>query len=91
MRVQLERDALYAQYIDRQKTAVEALRRDEDRLIPGDFNYSDITGLSNEVRSKLERVRPSTLAQASRIEGVTPAALTLVLSRLRTLERRKSA
>ncbi len=90
IRQQLERDGMYAHYIARQARDVEAMRRDEAHEIPSDFDYSIVGGLSNEVRAKLTAVRPRTLAQAGRIEGLTPAALTVILARLRK-ERRKSA
>ena len=82
MRRQLERDALYANYITRQKREIEALKRDEGHHIPRDFSY-DFEGLSNELKGKLERARPETLAQAGRVDGMTPAALALILARLR--------
>ena len=87
---QLKRDALYAQYVARQARDVENLRRDEAHAIPADFDYGVLSGLSNELRQKLTAVRPETLGQAGRVEGMTPAALTLILSRLRTDERRAS-
>ena len=80
---QIERDALYANYIDRQAQDVAALRRDEAEVIPRDFSYSEIEGLSNELKSKLLLVTPETLGQAARIDGMTPAALTLILSHLK--------
>jgi tRNA uridine 5-carboxymethylaminomethyl modification enzyme len=80
---QVARDAMYATYIDRQMAEVAALRRDEAHAIPGDFDYRAMNGLSRELTEKLSRVRPATLAQAGRIDGMTPAALTLVLSALR--------
>lgn len=82
IRRQLERDALYANYITRQKREIEALKRDEGHHIPRDFSY-DFEGLSNELKGKLERARPETLAQAGRVDGMTPAALALILARLR--------
>jgi len=88
---QLKRDATYANYIDRQAREVEMLRRDEAVTIPRDFDYRCIEGLSNEIRDKLVASRPDTLAQASRIEGMTPAALSLVLIRLRRSLRARSA
>ena len=83
IRQQLERDGMYAHYIERQSRDVEAMRRDEAHEIPADFDYSEVGGLSNEVRVKLLAARPRTLAQAGRIEGVTPAALTVILARIR--------
>ncbi|WP_238366363.1 tRNA uridine-5-carboxymethylaminomethyl(34) synthesis enzyme MnmG [Mesobacterium pallidum] len=88
---QLERDALYSNYIERQKREVEGMRRDEQHGIPADFDFGAISGLSNELRTKLDRVRPSTLAQAERVEGMTPAALTLILAKLRQSKRERSA
>jgi tRNA uridine 5-carboxymethylaminomethyl modification enzyme len=80
---QLWCDALYDKYLDRQSKDVEMLRREEQTTIPADFVFEGIPGLSNELRLKLNRARPATLAQAARLEGMTPAALMLLLSRLR--------
>ncbi len=88
---QVEKEAIYANYIKRQLRDIEALARDESHEIPGDFDYRSLSGLSNELRLKLEKVRPSTLGQAGRIEGMTPAALTLILGRLRQLEKQRRA
>jgi len=90
-RSQLERDALYANYIERQMRDVEAMRRDEKQRIPNDFVYSSIEGLSNELKLKLNQARPDNLAQAGRIDGMTPAALTLLLAKIRQGQREKSA
>ena len=79
----LETEALYSGYIERQARDIAAFQRDEGLRIPEGLNYSGIGGLSNEVRNKLENVRPATLGQAARIEGVTPGALTAVLAHLR--------
>ncbi|MGB3469077.1 MAG: tRNA uridine-5-carboxymethylaminomethyl(34) synthesis enzyme MnmG, partial [Cyclobacteriaceae bacterium] len=73
-RLQMQREALYANYIARQQKDIELLAKDEDVLIPSDFDYTTLTGLSNELLSKLQHVRPSSLAQANRIDGMTPAA-----------------
>jgi tRNA uridine 5-carboxymethylaminomethyl modification enzyme len=91
IREQLARDALYATFIERQHDDVEKLRRDEDRLIPADFNYDSLQGLSAELRAKLKTVRPQTLAHAGRIEGMTPAALTLLLAVIRRGGRGRAA
>jgi len=91
IRRQIEKDALYVNYIDRQKKEVEALLRDEAQRIPSDFDYGSLDGLTRELSGKLERVRPETIAHAGRIEGMTPAALTLILAKLRQMERAKSA
>ena len=90
-RAQLAKDALYANYIERQNRDVELLKRDEAQGIPANFDYSSIPGLSNELRSKLSAARPANLGQAGRIDGMTPAALTLVMARLRQDRRGKSA
>ncbi len=91
IRAQLEKDALYANYIERQKRDVEALKRDEGQVIPSDFAYDGIEGLSNELKTKLANARPGNLAQAGRIDGMTPAALALLLAKLRQARREKSA
>lgn len=82
-RDQLGRDALYAKYIERQERDVAAMKRDESEVIPEGFNFDALEGLSSELKSKLIRFNPSNLAQAGRVEGMTPAALTLILARLR--------
>lgn len=83
VREQIEIDAGYAGYLDRQAADAEAFRRDEDLRLPADLDYATIGGLSNEVRDKLTNVRPLTLGQAARIEGVTPGALTALLAHVR--------
>jgi tRNA uridine 5-carboxymethylaminomethyl modification enzyme len=77
---QLKIDATYKTYLERQARAAEGLKRDEARRIPEGFDYDALPGLSNELRSKLNLVRPESVGQAGRIEGMTPAALTLILS-----------
>ncbi|MCG7623756.1 tRNA uridine-5-carboxymethylaminomethyl(34) synthesis enzyme MnmG [Epibacterium sp. Ofav1-8] len=86
VRTQLERDSLYANYISRQEREVLALKKDESQIIPAEFVYQ-IEGLSFELQQKLERARPSNLAQAARIDGMTPAALALILGNLKRLQR----
>ena len=83
VREQVEIDAGYAGYLDRQAADAEALRRDEGLTLPAGLDYAAIGGLSNEVREKLEQVRPQTLGQAGRIEGMTPGALTALLAHVR--------
>ena len=77
---QLEIDAQYAGYLNRQDADIIAFRRDESRALPADLDYGAVIGLSNEVRQKLVRIRPATLGQAARIEGITAAAITLILA-----------
>jgi tRNA uridine 5-carboxymethylaminomethyl modification enzyme len=84
-------DARYASYIERQELDVAALRRDEALSIPAGFDFSALPGLSTEVRQKLGKHRPATLAQAARIDGITPAALLLLLAQLKSAPARKSA
>lgn len=76
---QIEIQTKYAGYIDRQKDEIARQRRNEDSVLSPDLDYSQVRGLSSEVRQKLEQVRPSTVGQASRIPGVTPAAISLLL------------
>lgn len=87
---QISRDALYAQYLDRQSADVAQMKRDEGHAIPEDFDFTALSGLSSELKAKLSRIRPRDLSQAARIDGMTPAALTLILARLKQTERRRS-
>lgn len=91
IRAQVERDALYSNYIDRQKQDVDALKRDELLRIPDDFGYDDLEGLSTELKIKLARAKPGNLSQAGRVDGMTPAALTLLAAKLRQGKREKRA
>lgn len=79
VREQVEIHAKYAGYIDRQQEEILRVRHHENTVIPGDFDYTVVEGLSNEVKQKLLEARPETLARASRIQGVTPAAVSLLL------------
>lgn len=87
---QISTDALYHQYTERQDRDAAQLRKEEGVSIPADFSYDDISGLSNELKDKLTRWRPSSLAAAAAIEGMTPSALTLILAIIRS-NSRKSA
>ena len=80
---QVQNDAMYANYIQRQNADVQALQRDEQLRIPIDFEFDGLPGLSNELQKKLLSTMPETLGQASRIDGMTPAALTLLLGRIK--------
>ncbi|KTC98604.1 tRNA uridine-5-carboxymethylaminomethyl(34) synthesis enzyme MnmG [Legionella erythra] len=80
---QVEIQSKYAGYIERQQMEIERLRKHENTQLPADFDYSQVTGLSTEVMQKLIRIKPITLAQAGRISGVTPAALSLLLIHLK--------
>ena len=91
VRDQLEKDAIYINYIERQSVAVNAMRKDEKLSIPENLNYSDISGLSNELKQKLIHSRPASLAQAGRIEGMTPAGLALILTSIRRYDAKKTA
>jgi tRNA uridine 5-carboxymethylaminomethyl modification enzyme len=74
----VETEIKYAGYLDQQQKSIERLKRSEQRTIPDWFDYKSVSGLSREMQEKLHRVRPQTLGQASRIPGVTPAAVSLV-------------
>ena len=88
---QVEIDAKYNVYLSRQAADVESYRRDESLALPEDIDYGALAGLSNEVRHKLQTHRPRTVGQAGRIDGITPAALTLLVAHLRRAKGRKSA
>ena len=90
-RDQLSKDALYANYIERQQRDVDAMKRDENLLISQDFDYQPLDGLSNELKAKLQAARPQNLAQAARVDGMTPAAITLLLAKMRQAQKEKSA
>jgi tRNA uridine 5-carboxymethylaminomethyl modification enzyme len=80
---QIEIDAKYAVYVERQKADILAFRRDEAVAIPAGVDLASLPGLSNEARQKLLAARPETIGQASRIDGITPATLTLLLAAVR--------
>src|SRR6202034_4245680 len=80
---QLQIDAKYEVYLSRQAADVESYRRDESVTLPEDLDYAALPGLSNEVRHKLQTHRPRTIGHAGRIDGITPAALTLLVAYLR--------
>ncbi|WP_045369211.1 tRNA uridine-5-carboxymethylaminomethyl(34) synthesis enzyme MnmG [Methyloceanibacter caenitepidi] len=88
---QLAIDARYAVYIARQELDVAAFRKDEAIAIPADFSYEALPGLSNELRQKLSRHRPASLGQAARLDGMTPAALMLLLAHVKKSAPAKSA
>ena len=90
-RDQLSKDALYTNYIERQQRDVDAMKRDENLLISQDFDYQPLDGLSNELKAKLQAARPQNLAQAARVDGMTPAAITLLLAKMRQAQKEKSA
>ncbi len=85
---QLEIDAKYAVYLTRQAADVESYRRDESLVLPDDVDYAALPGLSNEARHKLDARRPRTVGQAGRIDGITPAALTLLAAHVRRQSRK---
>ena len=84
---QLEIEAKYDVYMQRQNADVESYRRDESFELPAEFDYATLPGLSNEVRQKLSAIRPRTIGQAGRIDGITPAALTLLVAHARRRKR----
>ena len=83
IRLQIETDARYAGYLDRQRADIDAFRRDEALALPVDMDYLALEGMATEVRQKLAAARPVTLGQAARLDGMTPAALTLLLHHAR--------
>ena len=80
---QVEINAHYRGYLNKQNADILAFKRDENLIIPDNINYSDLSGLSNEVKSKFEQIRPKTLGQALRIDGITPAAVYILLSHVK--------
>ncbi|MBU0583830.1 MAG: tRNA uridine-5-carboxymethylaminomethyl(34) synthesis enzyme MnmG [Alphaproteobacteria bacterium] len=87
----LETEARYAVYLDRQAADAAQMRREEARIIPADVDFGEVPGLSNEIKQKLKLRRPSSLAEAQRIDGMTPAALAIVVSHIRQHERTEDA
>jgi tRNA uridine 5-carboxymethylaminomethyl modification enzyme len=87
---QLEIEAKYAVYLDRQAADVESYRRDEALALGDDIDYETLPGLSNEVRHKLQTHKPRTIGHASRIDGITPAALTLLAAYVHRNRRKRS-
>ena len=83
----LEADAKYSVYLDRQAEDVARYRRDDSTALPADLDYERLSGLSNEIKQKFIAIRPASLSQARRIEGVTPAALALIAAHARRAER----
>ncbi len=87
---QIKKDALYAHYVQRQQSDVAAMERDEKQIIPDKINYRAVKGLSNELVSKLESIQPADIAQAGRIEGMTPAALMLIVAMIKRDQKAKT-
>jgi len=88
---QVEIDAHYAGYLPRQQRDINAFNKDEALEIPTNFDYDILSGLSNEVRSKLNKIRPKTLGQALRIDGITPSAVVIILSNIKKMKSKHSA
>ena len=88
---QLEIDAKYAVYLDRQTADIESYRKDESFELPEQLDYAVLPGLSNETRQKLQAHRPRTIGQAGRIDGITPAALTLLVAYVRRSSKGRPA
>ena len=80
---QIEIEAHYSGYMEKQEADIVAFRKDENLLIPENIDYSKLSGLSNEVKSKFKLIRPRTLGQALRIDGITPAAAYILLSHVK--------
>jgi len=88
---QVEIDAHYSGYLKKQTHDIEAFKKDEAISIPEDINYENFSGLSNEIKSKLKLVKPRTLGQALRIDGVTPAAVIILLAFIKKSRYKVSA
>ena len=78
-------------YLDRQERDIESFKKDESIIIPEGIDYAKLSGLSNEIKSKLLQIKPKTLGQAIRIDGVTPAAVIILLSHIKKLRYKASA
>ena len=89
--LQLDVQAKYAGYIERQQREIDKHARQERLRLPADIDYSAVTGLSTEARQRLSAARPGTLGQASRLEGVTPSTVSLLLIHLKKRELKQSA
>ena len=88
---QVVTDAHYMGYLKRQERDIKSFKKDESLIIPKDINYKNLSGLSNEVRSKLMSIKPKTLGQAIRIDGITPAAIIILLSHIKKLKFKATA
>ena len=88
---QIQKDATYVNYLDRQRKDIDTIKKDERVLIPMDLDYNSIQGLSTELKVKLSRARPKNMLQASNIDGITPAALLLVMAKIKFLGKAASA
>jgi tRNA uridine 5-carboxymethylaminomethyl modification enzyme len=87
----LEVQAKYSGYIERQQREISRQAKQESLILPQDLDYSEVAGLSNEARQRLQVARPATLGQASRLEGVTPSAVSLMLLHLKKRELRRGS
>ena len=87
----LEAEGLYSGYLSRQEADIVAVRKDENLMLPADLDYAKMPSLSAEIRQKLMRVRPATIGQAGRIDGVTPAALTALLAHVKRRDTKGTA
>jgi tRNA uridine 5-carboxymethylaminomethyl modification enzyme len=83
----LEIEANYSVYLDRQASDIQQMKREEHRSLPVDLDYSSLPGLSNELRQKMTRHRPTSVAAAERMEGMTPAAMAIIVARVQEHER----
>ena len=88
---EIEASVKYAGYIERQRTDIERLQKNENTKIPSAVDYENVIGLSNEVKQKLSEAQPQSLARASRLPGVTPAAISLLMVHLKKERKRKAS
>ena len=87
MAEQLAIQARYEGYLERQEEQVKRFEKNEQMVIPDQFEYQNLSGLSNEIKEKLKNIRPGTLGQASRISGVTPAAITILQIHIKKMNK----
>ena len=88
---QVVTDAHYMGYLKRQERDIKSFKKDESVIIPDNINYENLSGLSNEVKTKLISIKPKTLGQAIRIDGITPAAVIILLSHIKKLKFKATA
>ena len=91
VREQLEIEAHYKGYIKKQESDILRLKNDEKIKIPQNLNYNDVISLSNEIKEKLNKIKPATIAQASRVDGITPSSISLILTYIKNRAKSKKS
>jgi tRNA uridine 5-carboxymethylaminomethyl modification enzyme len=87
IREQIEIEAMYLGYLDRQMEDIESFKKEEKMVIPENFDFDPLPSISNEIKAKLKAIRPATIGSASRIQGMTPAALVALMAHIRKSEK----